>query len=143
MVKLDGVNMNPWNWIRFIKTKTMLFAVGILIGIIGTLIYLKVDFSKLLDLPDIETIPAWTPVIAASSTVILAIITGVYVFITRSMLNEQRKTINRERLSKEMDLVVAPLTQRKGDMSKYFFDVKEKRVHLVWGTSYCQLWQHL
>ncbi|MCK4797994.1 MAG: hypothetical protein KAT05_11455 [Spirochaetes bacterium] len=113
--------MNPWNWTRFIKAKTTLFAVGILIGIIGTLIYLKVDFSKLLDLPDIEAITAWAPVIAASSTVILAIITGVYVFITRSMLNEQRKTINRERLSKEMDLVVAPLTQRKGDLSIFIY----------------------
>ena len=55
-MKLNGVNMNHWNWIKFIKAKATLFAVGILIGIIFTLIYLKVGFSKLLDLPDVEII---------------------------------------------------------------------------------------
>ncbi len=94
-----------------VKAKATLFAVGILIGIIGTLIYLEVDLSKLLDN---ETISAW-------STFVLVIVTGVYVYLTYSMLNEQRKTIKRDRLTKEMYLVVAPLNQRKGDINIFTY----------------------
>lgn len=108
--KLSSLIMS-WEWSGFIKAKATLFAVGILIVIIGTLIYLEVDLSKLLDN---ETISAW-------STFVLVIITAVYVYLTYSMLNEQRKTIKRDRLTKEMYLVVAPLNNRKKDMNIFTY----------------------
>lgn len=108
--KLSSLIMS-WEWSGFIKAKATLFAVGILIGIIGTIIYLEVDLSKL---PDTATIAAWAPVF-------LVIVTIQYVSLTRSMLNEQRKTIKRDRLTKEMDLVVAPLNQRKVDINIFTY----------------------
>lgn len=111
--KLSSLIMT-WNWIRFNKAKATLFAVGFLIGVISTLIYLKVDFSKLLNLLNIETITAWAPVL-------LVIVTLEYVVITRSMLNEQIKTTRRDRLTKEMYLVVAPLNNRKKERNIFTY----------------------
>lgn len=47
--------------------------------------------------------------ITAIATIVLAIITFIYVKLTESMLNEQRKSNRKDRLTQEMDLLVAPL----------------------------------
>jgi hypothetical protein len=47
--------------------------------------------------------------ITAIATIVLAIITFRYVKLTESMLNEQRKSNRKDRLTQEMDLLVAPL----------------------------------
>ncbi len=54
-------------------------------------------------------------VVLAIATIALAIITARYTKSTESMLNEQRKSIRKDRLMKEMDLLVAPLYTRIGD----------------------------
>ena len=108
--------------------KATLFVVGLLIGVLGgvfgTLIYLKVPF-KLPDLPDGTFIAT---LVLTAATIQLARTTTKYAETTESILNEQRnanettdlildeqsKSVKRDRLSKEMDLLVVPLKNRIG-----------------------------
>jgi len=80
--------------------------------------------------------------ITAIATIVLAIITARYVKLTESMLDEQRKSIKKDRLMKEMDLLVAPLYTRIGDEMIFqkgeqgSIDSKlprDKEYHKFWG----------
>lgn len=99
-----------WNW--KVSLKAFLFAFFfILIGISITLIYIKVDFSGLPSLPNGTSSFVLTiaTVVLAVATIQLKNTTEKYAKTAEDMLNQQRNTMIKDRLLKEMDLLVAPL----------------------------------
>lgn len=94
------------------KRDYVLVFFGFILGILSIIMSLKVDLHKLPNLPDGTFIAT---VVLAIATIALVKITADYAKSTESMLNEQRKSIRKDRLIKEMDLLVAPLYIKIGD----------------------------